>query len=90
MPGSEDYMEARRAFARRIRELRREGTDAEIPQREAARRAGIDQSYWTRLEAARSDPSLSSMLKIQRAFDLDSIEALLGPTPSRLLSSPKG
>ncbi len=89
MPEELDYMRVRRALAARMRELRRVGTDAELPQREAARRAGIDQSYWTRLEGARCDPSLSSMLKIQRAFDLDSIEALLGPTPSQLLTSTK-
>ena len=76
----------RRIFADRLRELRKQPDGAYMQPAEAARRAGIDKSYWLRLESAQSDPSLTSMLRIQAAFDLDSIEALLGSTPSRELA----
>jgi transcriptional regulator with XRE-family HTH domain len=53
-----------------------------MPQRVAASRAGLDDSYWARLERGRCDPTLTSLLRIQRALGLDSIETLLGPTAS--------
>lgn len=57
-----------------------------MPKSVAAGRAGLDGSYWGRLEQGRCDPTLTSLLRIQRAFDLDSIETLLGPTASAALA----
>lgn len=84
------------AFGRRLRELRtaqpnpRRPTTMQVgtrkaaymPKSLAAERAGLDDSYWGRLEQGRCDPTLTSLLRIQRAFGLDSIETLLGPTAS--------
>lgn len=78
------------AFGARLRELRKsrsfeDGSDTNVaymPQKEAARRAGLDPTYWGRLETGKSEPTLTSLLKIQRGLQLDSIESLLGPTAS--------
>jgi len=59
---------------------------AYMPRSVAADRAGLDGSYWGRLEQGRCDPTLTSLLRIQRAFGFDSIETLLGPTASAALS----
>jgi transcriptional regulator with XRE-family HTH domain len=53
---------------------------------DAAARAGISAGQWSRLERGQCDPSLTSMLRIQAALGLDSIETLLGRTPSRALA----
>lgn len=78
------------AFAAQLKALRAQGPGlhgaASMQQRDAARRAGISSGQWSRLENGECDPSLTSMLRIQAAFGLDSIEALLGATPSRNLS----
>jgi predicted transcriptional regulator len=58
-----------------------------MPRSVAARLAGVDDSYWGRLERGECDPTLTSLLRIQRGFGLDSIETLLGPTASTRLAA---
>ena len=79
-------------FGMRLKELRRScphpersNTDAFMPQYLAARRAGLDRGYWGRLERGESEPTLTSLLRIQRGLGVDSIEALLGQTASKRL-----
>jgi transcriptional regulator with XRE-family HTH domain len=80
------------AFAARLRDLRHgrpdpKGSKAFMPQNAAAARAGLDGSYWGRLERGESDPTLTSLLRIQHALEIDSIETLLGQTTSSQLGS---
>jgi transcriptional regulator with XRE-family HTH domain len=84
-------------FAARLKELRtarphpnRRKIDAFMPQKAAARLAGIDPSYWGRLERGENDPTLTSLLRIQHALEIDSIETLLGQTTSSRLGSSLG
>jgi transcriptional regulator with XRE-family HTH domain len=58
-----------------------------MPQKAAAERAGLDPSYWGRLERGESDPTLTSLLRIQHALEIDSIETLLGQTKSSQLGA---
>lgn len=81
-PSPETLAEARRRLAQRMIELRGE---AGLSQRQAADRAGIDQSNWGRMEAEKTSPRLDSLLKIQYAFGLDSLESLLGRLPAQEL-----
>jgi transcriptional regulator with XRE-family HTH domain len=46
--------------------------------RQAARKAGITPTYWSKIEAGSGDIALAAMLRIQRVFDLPTIEELLG------------
>jgi hypothetical protein len=56
-----------------------------LNQREAARRAGITQASWSRLEGVKHDASLAQMLRVQRLFGLDSIESFFGPDATGLI-----
>lgn len=61
---------------------------AELTQEQAANRAGITRNALAALEKkALPNPSLRTLLSLMRAYDLDSIEVLLGPVPSRLLAA---
>ena len=71
---------ARRTLARRLRELR---VQRDLSQDVAASHAGMHQTAWSRIESGVSDPRLSSLLRIQHALSLDSLESLFGPAPSR-------
>ena len=78
------------AFGQRLRELRESRPhpvkgSAFMPQNMAAARAGLDGSYWGRLERGECDPTLTSLLRIQQGLELDSIETLLGQTGSERL-----
>jgi transcriptional regulator with XRE-family HTH domain len=68
--------EARQRLASRMAELRGE---AQMSQREAARRAGMDQRNWSRIEQQKLNPRLDSLLRIQHALEVDNLEALFGP-----------
>jgi len=61
-----------------------------MPSSVAAERAGLDGGYWSRLERGLCDPTLTSLLRIQNAFGLDSIETLLGATASSDLARSLG
>jgi transcriptional regulator with XRE-family HTH domain len=55
-----------------------------MPQSEAASRAGIDRTSWGRLEAGRLDARLDTLLRIQYALGVDTLEALFGETTGDL------
>jgi transcriptional regulator with XRE-family HTH domain len=66
---------ARVRLADRMRQLR---TEANMSQRQAADLAGMDQKNWSRIEGRRANPRLDSLLRIQFALRLESIESLFG------------
>ena len=75
-PPDNATMEAARvARAERMRALR---SEAKMSQRTAAHRAGMDPRNWSRIERAELHPRLDSLLRIQFALGLQSIEALFG------------
>jgi transcriptional regulator with XRE-family HTH domain len=78
----ETFRVARDRLAARMVELR---TAANLPQTEAARRAGIDRTNWSRIEAGKLDVRLETLLRIQYALEVDTIEALFGETTGDLL-----
>ena len=43
--------------------------------------AGLSASFISDLEGGASDPSLGTLLRLQRGLNLQSIEELLGPRP---------
>jgi len=59
--------------ATRLKQLR---TEREMSQRELAEKAGISREYLTRLEAARQDPTLSTLEKLAKALKVP-VEELL-------------
>ncbi|MBN1530178.1 MAG: helix-turn-helix transcriptional regulator [Thermoleophilaceae bacterium] len=65
-----------------MRDLR-EGTS--MSQREAAGRAGITHRQWKRIEHGEANPTLESLLGIQYALRIDSLDALFGETTGDLL-----
>lgn len=57
--------------------------------RAAARGAKIHHTEWLRIERGEIDPRVSTLLRMQNSLNVDSLETLLGATPSRgLLGSP--
>jgi transcriptional regulator with XRE-family HTH domain len=85
--------QAIQAFGDRLTELRlmtsMPNGRAFMQRKDAAVLAGISAAQWSRLERGVCDPSLTSMLRIQAALGLDSIETLLGSAPSRKLAGAK-
>jgi transcriptional regulator with XRE-family HTH domain len=73
-------LRARRRAAAQIKACRE---TRELSQRAAARDAGIHQTEWSRIERALVDPRLSSLIRIQHALHLDTLEMLFGALPSR-------
>jgi DNA-binding XRE family transcriptional regulator len=55
-----------------------------MPQTDAARLAGLDRTSWGRIEAGKLDVRLDTLLRIQFALGVDSIEALFGETTGDL------
>ena len=49
-----------------------------------------DCGFWSRLERGQSEPTLTSLLRIQQGLGVDSIETLLGPTASTRLGERLG
>ena len=77
---------ARTAFRKRLKELRlqRGWTPTK-----AASVSKVGRSGWYRFERGDADPSLTNLIRLQRAFELDSIEALFGAFPTgRALERP--
>jgi transcriptional regulator with XRE-family HTH domain len=74
--------EAKRALSARIEGLR---TDAGLSMRAAARGANMHHSEWLRIERGEIDPRLSTLLRMQQVLNVDSLEGLLGETPSQTL-----
>lgn len=75
------------AIARRLKQLRLEQRPP-LTQGEAARRIGISQGALSQLEAGEKLPSLPTLLGIQKAYDLASLEQIFGELPSRTLTWP--
>jgi transcriptional regulator with XRE-family HTH domain len=59
-----------------------------LSQDAAARRAGLNQTRWSRVESGEG-PRLEDLLAIQHLFDLDSIETFFGAYPSRRIIDQK-
>jgi transcriptional regulator with XRE-family HTH domain len=55
-----------------------------MPQSVAASRAGIDRTSWGRIEAGKLDVRLDTLLRIQFALGVDTLEALFGSTTGDL------
>lgn len=77
----------RLAVSRNVSSIRRE---ASLSLRAAARGANIHHSEWLRIERGEIDPRVSTLLRIQRSLNVDSLETLLGATPSLSLLGPQG
>jgi transcriptional regulator with XRE-family HTH domain len=67
-------------FGHRLRELREQRAWS---QGEAGRQSGVSQGEWSRVESAQTNPSMTTLLRIQHALNLDSVETLFGEPPSR-------
>jgi len=66
----------------RLKQLRE---DAGLTLRQLEHETGVARSWLSKMEADPSpNPSLSVLLALQRAFKLNTIEALLGDLPSEL------
>lgn len=74
-----------KAIARRIKQLREE---RHLSQKQSAHRIGISQAALSQLEAGTKLPSLATLLKMQAAYDLGSLEQIFGDLPSQLLTRP--
>jgi transcriptional regulator with XRE-family HTH domain len=82
---SEEAVEAaRQALGQRIRELRGQ---RDLSQEEASLRAGITPRSWSRIEHAQLNPRLDTLFGIQVALELDTLDALFGPTTGDLIRS---
>jgi transcriptional regulator with XRE-family HTH domain len=75
-PGERLGPEQRRRLGLWLRDLRGKTTLEEL-----GSRAGMAASSLSKLESGGSDPRLGSLLRLQRALGLASIEELLGPMP---------
>jgi transcriptional regulator with XRE-family HTH domain len=83
-PDNAVFLAARDRLAARMKALR---SVADMPQGVAAARAGIDRTTWNRIERARlSGIRLETLLRIQYALGLDTLEGLFGETTGDLLA----
>ena len=73
--------EALRHVGSRVRDLREENA---LSQHDAARRAGLNQTRWHRIESGHG-PRLEDLLAIQHLFGVDSLETFFGSYPSKRL-----
>lgn len=63
-------------------ELREE---TNLSQKQAAARAGMTRRNWLRLEHGENSPRLDSLLSVQYALGVDSLEALFHPVTGDIL-----
>jgi transcriptional regulator with XRE-family HTH domain len=68
-----------RTVGARVRDLRRAHG---LSQADAAARAGLNQTRWSRVEGG-DQPRLGDLLAIQHLFGVDSLETFFGDYPSR-------
>lgn len=66
-------------------DVRRRRFELDLTQRQAAARAGISQSHWSKIERGLHDLSVGQALRIQFALGAESIEGMLGRQPSALV-----
>lgn len=76
-----------KVIARRLKQLRLDQRPR-LSQREAAERIGITQGALSQLEAGEKLPSLPTLLGMQQAYNLASLEQIFGDLPSRALMRP--
>jgi len=77
--------EARVRLAQRMKILRQA---ARMPQGLAAERAGIDRTTWNRIELAKmADIKLDTLLRIEYALGVNTLEALFGETTGDVVRS---
>ena len=79
--------EARERLAARMIELR---AAARMSQVQAAREAGMNRRNWSRIEKRELNPRLDSLLRIQYALNVDSLDALFGATTGDLFGRGRG
>jgi transcriptional regulator with XRE-family HTH domain len=53
-----------------------------MTQRQAAERAGITQSHWSKIERGEIEPSIAQMLRVHFALEGESLESYFGDHPS--------
>lgn len=63
-------------------DVERRRCELDLTQREAAARAGISQSHWSKIERGLHDPSIGQALRVQFALGAESLEGMLGTQPS--------
>ena len=73
------------ALARFGEDVRQRREQLDMTQYEAARRAGISQSHWSKVERGLHDLSVGQALRIQFALQAESLEGMLGSQPSALV-----
>jgi transcriptional regulator with XRE-family HTH domain len=73
--------EARERLATRMVELR---AAAKMSQTQAANEAGMNRRNWSRIETRQLNPRLDSLLRIQYALNVDSLDGLFGATTGDL------
>jgi transcriptional regulator with XRE-family HTH domain len=72
------------AFGARVRASREAlGLSQEL----AAKRAGISQSHWSKVERGAVDPSIGQVLRIQMALNAPSVESFFGNFPTAQISA---
>jgi transcriptional regulator with XRE-family HTH domain len=74
--------QAREEFGRRLRELREERRWSQL---DASRRSGVSQGEWSRVERGETNPSMTTLLRMQHALEFESVKTLFGDAPSRRL-----
>ncbi len=87
---TEDSRRIREALARFGRDVRCRREQLDITQEEAANRAGISQSHWSKVERGLHDLSVGQALRIQFALQAESLEGMLGSQPSALVLGGNG
>jgi transcriptional regulator with XRE-family HTH domain len=73
--------EAKARLGARIADLRRA---TNMSQEEAARVAGMNRRTWIRIEAGETHARFDSLLRVQFALRVDSLDALFAPTTGDL------
>lgn len=66
-------------------DVRRRREQLDMTQDEAATRAGISQSHWSKIERGLHDLSIGQALRIQFVLQAESLEGMLGSQPSALV-----
>jgi transcriptional regulator with XRE-family HTH domain len=79
--------QAKKVVGERLRQLRkRRGWSQDF----AASYAGTNQAQWSRVETGDLDARLTWLLRAQELFEVESLESLFGPLPSRILREESG
>jgi transcriptional regulator with XRE-family HTH domain len=78
-PSPRKIDKALEAYGRGVRDRRQK---LDLNQYEAARRAGISQSNWSKIERAEIRPSVEQMLRIHAALEAESLDGYFGRLPA--------